>query len=251
VKRGHRERFWEIDFIRGIAIIMMIAYHIMFDLNYFNIYNIDLHSIPILLFLYPIGTMFLLLVGISLTLSYSKIKKTQTKKDAYARILLHGLKIFGIGLLITLATWLYLGDGFIIFGVLHCIGISIIFSIPFLKFRVQNLVLGLVFIFLGLFLKTFTVDFYWLAWLGFKPITFYTVDYYPLLPWFGVVLIGIFLGNSLYREGKRRYDVKDHSMVKIVSFFCFLGRHSLIIYLVHQPILVGIIYFLFPRISIF
>jgi uncharacterized membrane protein len=251
VKRGHRERFWEVDFIRGIAIVMVIFFHILIDFNFFNIYKINVFSGVLFPIAYAVATTFLLLVGLSLTLNFSRIKNVLTKKDAYVRILLHGLKIFGIGLLVTLATWLYLGESFIIFGVLHCIGISIIFSILFLKFRVQNLVLGPVFIFLGLFLKTFTVDFYWLAWLGFKPTTFYTVDYYPLLPWFGVVLIGVFLGNSLYPEGKRRYAVKDRSKVKVVRFFCFLGRHTLIVYLIHQPIIVGILHLLFPGISIF
>lgn len=251
MKRGHRERLWEIDFIRGIAIVMVIFFHILIDINFFSIYKINVFSGVLLPIAYAVATTFLLLVGLSLTLNFSRIKNVLTKKDAYVRIFLHGLKIFVIGFLITLATWLYLGEGFIIFGVLHCIGVSIIFSIPFLNFRVQNLVLGLVFIFLGLFLKTFTVDFYWLAWLGFKPTTFYTVDYYPLLPWFGVVLIGIFLGNSLYPEGKRRYAVKDRSTVKIVSFFCFLGKHTLVIYLVHQLIIVGILHLLFPEISIF
>ena len=224
---------------------MVIFFHILIDLNFFNIYKINVFSGVTLPIAYAVATTFLLLVGMSLTLGFSKIKHTLSKKEGQLKIILHGLKIFGIGLLITLGTWLYLDEGFIIFGVLHCIGISIIFSIPFLTFRVQNLVLGLVFIFLGLILKTFTVDFYWLAWLGFKPTTFYTVDYYPLLPWFGVVLIGIFLGNSLYPKGKRRYAIKGRSTVKIVSFSCFLGRHTLIIYLVHQPIIVGLIYLLF------
>ena len=245
MKSGYKERFWEIDFIRGIAISMVIFFHILIDLNFFNIYKINVFSGVTLPIAYTVATTFLLLVGMSLTLKFSKIKYTRSKKKGRLKIILRGLEIFGIGLLITLVTWLYLGEGFIIFGVLHCIGISIIFSIPFLTFRVQNLILGLVFIFLGLILKTFTVDFYWLAWLGFKPATFYTVDYYPLLPWFGVVLIGIFLGNSLYPEGKRRYAVKDRSTVKIVSFSCFLGRHTLIIYLIHQPIIVGLIYILF------
>lgn len=245
MKSYYKERFWEIDFIRGIAIIMVIFFHILIDLNFFDIYKINVFSGVTLPIAYTVATTFLLLVGMSLTLKFSKIKYVLSKKEKQSKIILRGLKIFGIGLLITLGTWLYLEKGFIIFGVLHCIGISIILSIPFLTFRVQNLVLGSVFIFLGIILKSFTFDFYWLAWLGFKPTAFYTVDYYPLLPWFGVVLIGIFLGNSLYPEGKRRYAIKDHSTIKILSFFCFLGRHTLIIYLVHQPIIVGIIHILF------
>ena len=240
MKAIHKGRFWEIDFIRGIAIVLVIFFHILIDLNFFNIYKINVFSGILLPIAYAVAITFLLLVGLSSTLSFSRIKKSLTKKDAQVRILLRGLKIFGIGLLITITTWLYLGEGFIIFGALHCIGISIIFSIPFLSFRVQNLILGSVFIILGLFLKTLTVDFYWLVWLGFKPTAFYTVDYYPLLPWFGVVLIGIFIGNTLYPNLKRKYQLKDHSKFIPIRFICFLGRHSLIIYLVHQPIIVGL-----------
>ncbi|HVQ01419.1 MAG TPA: heparan-alpha-glucosaminide N-acetyltransferase domain-containing protein, partial [Candidatus Thermoplasmatota archaeon] len=60
MKKPASDRFWEVDFLRGIAIIMMVIYHIMFDVVFLNISYIDLSSIPVLLFLYPIGTMFLL-----------------------------------------------------------------------------------------------------------------------------------------------------------------------------------------------
>ena len=120
------------------------------------------------------------------------------------KYLQRGLKIFGLGLIITLATWIWPGEGFIVFGALHCIGISIILAYPFLRFRYQNLLLGIILISIGIILKNFTFDFYWLLWLGFTPSTFYTVDYFPLLPWLGVVLIGIFVGNIIYPNFKRR-----------------------------------------------
>ena len=62
-------RFWEIDLLRGIAILMMIVFHLFYDLNYFNVYKIELYSGFSLVFVYLIGTMFFLLVGISLALS--------------------------------------------------------------------------------------------------------------------------------------------------------------------------------------
>lgn len=236
-------RFWEVDLLRGIAIVMVIVFHILYDLNFFGIYKMELYSGLSLIFVYLVGTLFLLLVGISLTLSYSKAKNNLTKKQLQLKYLKRGLGIFGLGLLITFATWIYLaGKGFVVFGVLHCIGISIILAYPFLRFRYQNLVLGATLISAGIILKNFTFDFNWLLWLGFTPYNFYTVDYYPLLPWFGVVLIGIFLGNSLYQNNMRKFNLKDHSQFIIVRFACFLGRHSLIIYLIHQPILVGFIH---------
>jgi len=241
VKNNKQNRFWEIDFLRGIAILMMIIFHFFWDLNYFNIYKIDLYLGFPLIFVYLIGTMFFLLVGISLAISYSRTKNNLTKKQMQLKYLKRGAGIFGLGLLVTLATWIYLGgDGFVVFGVLHCIGLSIILAYLFLRFRYQNLILGIILISAGIILKNFTFDFNWLLWLGFTPSTFYTVDYYPLLPWFGVVLIGIFVGNSLYQNNVRKFSLKNHSQFIVIRFTCFLGRHSLIIYLVHQPILIGL-----------
>ena len=101
---------------------------------------------------------------------------------------------------------------YIVFGVLHCIGLSIILAYPLIRFRIPALVLGILCIIIGVFLRTtVTVDFPWLLWLGFTPSQFYTLDYFPLLPWFGVVLIGVFLGNSLYQNNKRKFSLKDHS----------------------------------------
>jgi uncharacterized membrane protein len=238
-------RFWEIDLLRGIAVILMITFHVFFDLDYFNIFNINFRLIPIILLRYSIGITFLTLVGISLYLSYSKSLKVYSKKQIKLKFLLRGLKIFGLALIITFITWIYPHEGFIIFGVLHCIGLSIILSYPFLRFRILIFPIGILIIFLGIYLKTFSFDFNWLLWLGFTPFKFYTVDYFPLLPWFGVILIGMFIGNTLYKDYKRKFNLKDYSRLKSVRFFCYLGKHSLLIYFLHQPIIIILLYFLF------
>jgi uncharacterized membrane protein len=183
-----------------------------------------------------------MLVGISLTLSYGKVKDQLTKKEIQFKFLKRGLKIFGLGLFITLISFIVLREGFIIFGVLHCIGLSILFSYPFLKFQYTNLMLGLTFIILGLILKGFSFDFYWLFWLGFTPSTLYTIDYYPILPWLGVILIGIFIGKTLYLNNKRNYKIINLTNNSYVKLFTYLGKRSLIIYFIHQPILLSIIY---------
>lgn len=235
-------RFWEVDFLRGIAIIMMVIYHTMFDVVFLRISYIDLASLPVLLFLYPIGTMFLLLVGVSLTLSYSRTEGTLSSWERQRKFILRGLYIFGGGMLVTLGTWLYLKQGYVIFGVLHCIGVSTILAYPIIRQRIYPLILGIICVILGVFLQLMVVvDFPWLLWVGFIPSNFYTVDYFPLLPWFGVVLIGIFIGNSLYQNNKRRFRIRDLSQVHTVRGVCFLGRHSLLIYLLHQPIIVALL----------
>ncbi len=235
------QRFWELDFLRGIAIIMMITFHLLYDLNYFGDYDLNLHSGFWLYFGRATATIFILLVGISLTLSYSRAKKKQ-KKKLYLKYLKRGVKIFSWGLLITLATWLFLRAGFVVFGVLHLIGISIIMAYPFLKLRLWNLLPGILFVSLGLYLKNYTFGFSWLMWLGLMPEHIYTIDYFPILPWFGVVLIGLFFGYILYPDSTRRFNLCDLSNFAVIRLLCLFGRHSLLIYLIHQPILIAILY---------
>jgi uncharacterized membrane protein len=139
-------------------------------------------------------------------------------------------------------SWFYLGEGFIIFGVLHCIGLSIILSSPLLSFRISNLLLGLIVVTTGIFLQAVTFDFPWLLWLGFIPSGFYTVDYFPLFPWLGVVLIGVFIGNTAYSEYQRRFVLPDLSEKRLIRFLSYLGRHSLLIYFLHQPIIIALIH---------
>jgi len=162
----------------------------------------------------------------------------------FAKYLKRGIKIFCWGLAITLVTWIFFRQEFIIFGVLHFIGLSIILAYPLLKYKWQNLALGAFFIAAGFYLKTLAFNFSWLMWLGFIPKYLYTLDYFPLLPWFGVVLTGLFFGNLFYKNNKRIFRIADWSKNYAARFFSFLGRHSLFIYLVHQPALIGLIYLL-------
>jgi uncharacterized membrane protein len=147
---------------------------------------------------------------------------------------LRGIKIFSWGLLITIATLLFLERGFIYFGVLHFIGVSIILAYPFIKFRYLNLVIAIVVLLAGLYLAGFTFDFPWLLWIGLKPENFYSLDYFPILPYFSLILFGIFLGNTLYKKHKRRFELKERN-IEIVEF---LGRNSLAVYLLHQPLII-------------
>jgi uncharacterized membrane protein len=238
-------RLWEIDTLRGIAICMMIIYHIFFDLTFFNVYPLPLDTLIFKLFLYPIGTLFLLIVGISLVLGDQKNTQKQSAISPYQRFRsqsIRGLSIFGVGMIITLVTYIYPHEGFIRFGVLHCIGISIILSFFYLRHRILSAVTGIIIIIIGVLIQQLTINTTILFWLGLKPPLFYTLDYFPLLPWFGVVLIGISLGNLLYKNYSRNYHLKDLSNKKTVTILSFLGRHSLLIYVFHQPIIILLLY---------
>jgi len=236
------ERYWEIDFLRGLAVIAMVFFHFLFDLNFFTKYSFDLYSGLFWGIGRFAGITFLLLVGLSLTISYNRRKQNEQK--LFKRYLFRGARIFFFGLLITAATFIFVPQGTILFGILHLVGASIILAYPFLRKKWLNLFLGSFIFLFGLYLQGFSYDFPWLLWLGFPPANFYTFDYYPLLPWFGVVLIGIFLGNSFYPQGKRKFKFPEFSETNFFKQINFLGRNSLIIYLLHQPVLIAIVYFL-------
>jgi uncharacterized membrane protein len=244
-------RFWELDFFRGVAIVMMVIYHLLFDLSYFGGYSIYVHSGFWRDFAQATAAIFILLVGISLTLSASNAKILGLNKSLFNHFLKRGLKIFFLGMAITLVTYYLIGRGFIVFGILHFIGLAIILAYPFLKLRIVNIFLGFIFILIGLYLQSTSFNLLGLFWLGLTSENFYTLDYFPIFPWFGIVLIGISLGNSLYPEHRRRIDLPDLSGSLWTRPFNALGRRSLLIYLIHQPAMIiilsmaGIIHFPF------
>ena len=229
------KRLWEVDTTRGIAIIMMIISNFILDLAVFAGQNINITSGFWLYFARLTAFLFIFIAGLSLTLSYSRTGKN------FRKYFLRGIRIFGWGLLITLLTWFVFPQNTIWFGILHLIGLSIIISYPFLKMKKLNLIIGLLIVFLGFYLDKIIIDSPWLIWLGLKHQGFSSFDYVPLLPWFGVFLIGIFLGNILYPEGKSKLKFSDFSDKLIIRFLTKFGRNSLFIYLIHQPILIGLL----------
>jgi len=232
-----------LDLIRGIAVMMMVLFHLAYDLNFFGIYALDIYSGFWFYFARITASIFILLVGVSLVLFASR-SANQGQGELGIKLFKRGLKIFSLGLGITAITYLLIGKGFIIFGVLHLIGLSIILAYPFLNFKKLNVIMGDSIIAVGLYLQNLTFGFPWLLWLGLAPMGFYTVDYFPLLPWFGLILIGIYFGDAFYGGYRRRIELPDLSSNSLVSFVTLLGRNSLIIYLIHQPLLILALYIL-------
>src|SRR3989344_7079213 len=144
-------RNWQIDFFRGIAIILMVIFNYSFTLRYFNIYNIEGGWLYWYLFPRIIGGMFIFLAGFSVMMAYKK-SKDKTKS------INHGITIFFFGLIVTSVTWILFPRDFIIFGILHLIGLSIILSRFFFRFR-HKLFLGIGLFIAGLYLQNLTFDF--------------------------------------------------------------------------------------------
>lgn len=229
-------RFREIDAARGIAILMMIVFHTVFDISFFKIAHVNVSTGFWRWFAMATASLFLLLVGTSLVVSHARSAADLSGFALTKKFLFRGAGILALGLLVTLVTWLYLHEGFIIFGILHLIGVSVMLSPFFFRFGKYNILLGVLCIAAGFFIGNVQGP-VWLLPLGVVPASFTSVDYTPLIPWFGAVLAGMGVGEFLYSGGIRRFSMPY--LPKLPEHLCaFLGRHSLVIYLVHQPIII-------------
>lgn len=229
-------RFWEIDALRGVAIVMMVVYHFLFDLYYFRVTDVIFTNPFWFYFQRTTATLFIALVGISLALRQAQI----SGRIPYRILAKRGLQLIGWGLALSTVTWFVLGPNlYIRFGILHFIGVSILLSYPFLRWRWVNVAIGLILIGVGIWLQQFRFEPPWsyLFWLGLEPANHNYVDFFPLVRWFGVVLIGIGIGNWLYARGERQFSLADLSLLPPIFGLRMLGRYSLSIYLLHQPIL--------------
>ncbi len=230
-----KKRIWELDVFRGICILGVILVHLIYDLtSLYKIVDLDLPEAFLFVQRWG-GVLFLLLSGICVTLGSHSVRR--------------GLIVFGCGLVISaVTTGMYLlgmqSIGIIIyFGVLHCLGTCMILWPLFKKMPWWLLaIFGLVLVALGFWVDTLArPEHNWLLMLGLHRSDFITSDYFPLLPNFGFFLLGAALGKTLYRK-KESLLPKVNAKNPIVRFFSFCGRQSLWIYLLHQPILNGILY---------
>ena len=220
---------------------MMVVYHLMYDLDYFGGYPIESTSGFWARFADATAGAFLFLVGVSLAISYSRASAGGPGRGLFGKYLLRGLRILAYGMVLT-AVFFLLGMGVVAFGILHLIGVSIILAYPLLRYRFANLILGLSLIAVGVYMRIEGVssESPWLLPFGVVPESLVMPDYRPLLPWFGVVLLGVFAGNVVYGGGRRPALFAGKAPAPARPLLP-LGRNSLFIYLVHQPILIALL----------
>ncbi|MBN1322927.1 MAG: DUF1624 domain-containing protein [Methanotrichaceae archaeon] len=225
------KRFPEVDLLRGAAVIGMVLYHLLFDLDYLGLWQVGARSGPLLLLARLVAGTFLLVVGASLFLSAERCGK----RPSFAKYLWRGIKIFALGMLISAATWIYSPEEMVRFGVLHLIGVSIVISYPFLERPRMGFLAGAAAVACGLSLGRLDLPAGPLLWL--YPERFNTLDYFPILPWFGIVLIGLALSSLAYGGYRRRFTLPWTEDLPAAVALSTVGRHSLLIYLLHQPVI--------------
>jgi uncharacterized membrane protein len=227
-----------IDQARGIAVIGMVIFNYAFALTYLGKANFPVYDGVFWWFARIIAFAFIFIAGLSVWLSYQKnIKQIGWSKTKY-KLLKRGVWIFFLGMLITIATWFYEPKATIWFGILHLIGIGTIISVPIIRAnkKIQIALLAPLLILGGFLIFGVNVDFPYLLWLGLWPNGRYTFDYFPILPWFGFFLLGILFGKVKFANIPAK-GYGDGYQLGFLNPVAFLGRHSLAIYLLHQPIL--------------
>ena len=231
-------RLTAIDALRGAAVCAMIAYHFAFDLNWFGVFRADFnHDLLWLSLRAMIVSSFMLLVGISLVLAD---KAALSSERRWRRIAVIAL----CALLVTAGSYVAFPKTFITFGILHCIAVASILAWPLVRYPFAALIAGVAIVGIGLQVRLPLFDAPWLNWIGLMTHKPATEDYVPVFPWFGVVLIGIAIGAWLSAQAFQ--PLRPVARVA-PGWLTWLGRHSLIVYMVHQPVLLGIMRVVIPQ----
>ena len=212
-----------LDLMRGIAIIMMIAFHFIYDLNSFGFSDIPLftHWAGIA-WRYLIVFLFLSAVGISLVIAHGKGIKF---KKFLKRLLYLGIA----ALFVSAGTYVMFPDGWVYFGILHLIWFSTIIAISFVNLPKTSLLIAAL-ILIGAIFDQPNLSF--ISYLLEPYLPFGSVDYYPLFPWLSFVFIGIYLGHNPYYQ---------KIFIFRLNWLEVIGKHALIIYLTHQIVLFSVV----------
>jgi uncharacterized membrane protein len=231
---GRQNRYAFLDIIRGSAILLMIVYHFSWDLTFFGLADFRIFTDPKWIwFANIIVIMILGVMGISQVMARRSIFTIR-------KFLFRFGKIATAAAAVSLATWWMDPGTYVFFGILHHITIASVLLAGAVLLPSWLLVLMTMFVFSAPFFLVH--DLFapgWLLWLGLSPSPAAAVDYVPLFPWFAIPLSGVVVGRWLVASDRAAGVFTWQSQNRLAHFVRFVGRHSLAIYLTHQPVLYG------------
>lgn len=244
ITKPDNRRICMLDELRGVAIILMVIYHILYSMAFiFKLefsYSLLYHATK---FQPIIPILFISLCGITCSFSHNNLKR--------------GAKLFAVAIIVTIITAVFMPSTTIIFGILHFLGISlIIYSLTEKWIDKLNIYIGAV-ASLVLYIVTYNIinryigfksliyfdlpsqlyNFYPLFIIGLPTAEFSSGDYFPLIPNIFLLLFGIYIGKIIKEKG-----APDFMYKKLCPPLDFLGKHSLVIYVIHQPVIIGVLY---------
>lgn len=220
-----------IDAARGAAVVAMVVYHSAWDLSELRLVAPVVIADPgWRFFARAIASSFLVLVGIGLVLAHGERVRL--------RPLLRRVGIIAAAaLVVTVATWFAFPESYIFFGILHQIAAASLLTLPFVRGPALGAATAAVLVWIAPLVLTQPIfDAPALGFLGLGTRLPDTNDWVPIFPWTGFVLAGI-AAATLLRLWPRSGAVKSGGAA--LGPLAWLGRHSLAIYVLHQPLIFG------------
>ena len=226
-----------LDLARGLAVLAMAAYHLSWDLSWFGFVDWPVaQGTGWRLFAASIAGSFLFMSGVSLDLAHHETIRWRPFWRRFAVIVAAATAV-------SAATYLVFGDSFVRFGILHCIAASSLIALPFVRLPVlAGAAAAAFFLTLPVWASSFVFNGELWLWTGLGTPSFGSVDYVPLAPWTGVTLAGLTLSGVFRKYGiwPRLSGLRFAHLPGRATRF--LGRHPLPVYLLHQPVLYGLVW---------
>jgi len=229
-------RYQALDLIRGVAIALMFIYHFCFGLSQLGIVELNFAAQPMWVgFRFVIVFLFLSLVGVGLTLMTISVFRLGAYLKRLALIVIYAGCI-------SLISFLVRPQYFVTFGILHLIFVSSMLGLFFTRYYWFNLGLGILIVIAGYSLNFSQLDPMPLQWLGMSYANPITDDFAPLFPWFGIVLVGIFLGRLVFIENHFVSFKTWQSHHWLASLLSWAGRYSVHLYFIHFQMFYLLVY---------
>lgn len=231
-----KKRIWELDAFRGLCILGVVVVHTIFDLQMFGMMSYDTPTLFNIIRDY--GSLFFVLIsGICVTLGHHNLKR--------------GIIVFLCGIVISCVTYGMYALDFadtsiqIHFGILHLLGLCMIFHTLYRHLPTWAVgLLGAAIVALSFYTRTIISHSFWTVPFGILCYGYMASDYFPIIPYLGWFMLGTVLGRTVYKKKESLIPKVPHDNAP-AKFLSFCGRHSLWIYMGHQPVIYGAVYLIY------